>query len=122
MLRKIHVLSEEDYQAKYTTLKPKSNETPVEKGERLYKNNCSSCHSNQEGERRIGPSFWGIYGRKGETSTGEAYVANEDYIRESIMYPMAKVVKGYNPVMNSFKGLLDEDEVSSIIAYMKTLK
>jgi cytochrome c2 len=38
------------------------------------------------------------------------------------MYPMAKVVKGYNPVMNSFKGLLDEDEVSSIIAYMKTLK
>jgi len=122
MLRQVHVLSEEDYAAKYVALTPKDNLTPVEKGEKLYKNNCASCHSNQDGQRVVGPSFWGIYGRKGETEKGESYVADEEYIRESIMNPMAKIVKGYPAAMPAFKGQLDIDDMNAIIAYMKTLK
>jgi cytochrome c oxidase subunit 2 len=48
--------------------------------------------------------------------------ADENYIRESIEYPMAKVVKGFNPVMPTFKGQLSEEELAGLIAYVKSLK
>ena len=49
-------------------------------------------------------------------------VADEDYVRESIMEPQAKVVAGFQPVMPTFKGRLTDQEVTAIIEYLKTLK
>ena len=56
------------------------------------------------------------------TAAGEKYVADEQYINESIMEQKAKIVQGYTPQMPSFKGQIDDDQMNAIIAFMKTLK
>jgi cytochrome c oxidase subunit 2 len=125
MYRTVKVLSEKDFAArkkKGFEGRPEG-QSPAVWGKELYsKLSCVTCHSLKEGERRIGPSFWGIVGREGETEDGEKYVANEEYIRESIMNPMAKIVKGYPKSMPSFAGQVDDDQMDAILAFMKTLK
>jgi cytochrome c oxidase subunit 2 len=70
----------------------------------------------------VGPSLRGLFGREVEMVDGSKVAANEEYIRESILTPNARVVKGYNPVMPTFKGLLDESEINAVSAYIKSLK
>ncbi|QDT06726.1 Cytochrome c oxidase subunit 2 precursor [Rubripirellula lacrimiformis] len=94
---------------------------PAEYGEKLYKNRgCAGCHS-IDGTKRVGPSFAELYGRPEEMITGDKINADENYIRESILYPKAQVVAGYQPVMPSYKGQLSDDDIYSLIEYMKTL-
>lgn len=99
-----------------------SNMPPVELGASLYKQRgCMSCHS-VDGTRGIGPSFKGIYGEKQELADGTSVMVDEDYIHESIIEPMAKVVKGFAPVMPTFKGKLKDKEIAGLIEYIKSLK
>jgi len=125
MYRTVHVLSADEFANKKNAGfegRPEGQD-PAEWGKELYsKLACKTCHSLEKGERRIGPSFWGIIGRSGETTEGEKYVANEEYIRESIMEPTAKIVKGYPPSMPSFQGQVNDNQMDAIIAFMKTLK
>lgn len=125
MYRTVHVLSAEDFAKKKSDGfegRPEGQD-PAVWGKQLYsKYGCNACHGLNEGEVKVGPSFYGIYGRKGETTTGESYVANEEYIRESIMEPMAKIVKGYAPAMPSFKDQIGDDQMDALISFMKTLK
>lgn len=94
----------------------------LEKGEKLYKERgCNACHS-IDGSVLVGPSFKGLFGREGEFQDGSKYVADENYIRNSILIPQGQIVKGYQPVMPSYKGILSGDDVTAIIEYMKTLK
>ncbi len=53
---------------------------------------------------------------------GQKVTVDENYVRESILEPQAKIVNGYPPVMPSFKGVVSDEDISAIIAYMKTLK
>jgi cytochrome c oxidase subunit 2 len=53
---------------------------------------------------------------------GSTVNVDENYIRESIMDPQAKIRKGYPPAMPTFKGLLNDDEITYLIEYIKTLK
>jgi cytochrome c oxidase subunit 2 len=53
---------------------------------------------------------------------GTKVTADENYIREAILEPQAKMVKGFGPVMPSFKGVISDDEITDLIAYIKTLK
>ena len=53
---------------------------------------------------------------------GSSVVVDEDYIRESIMDPQAKIREGFPPVMPTFKGMLDDDKITFLIEYIKTLK
>ncbi|MEE9214255.1 MAG: cytochrome c oxidase subunit II [Thermodesulfobacteriota bacterium] len=93
-----------------------------EKGEKLYKERgCNACHS-IDGSVLVGPSFKGLFGRKGEFQDGSKYKADENYIRNSILNPQGQIVQGYQPVMPSYKGILSGDDVTAIIEYMKTLK
>jgi cytochrome c oxidase subunit 2 len=55
-------------------------------------------------------------------SDGSKVVADDNYIRESILEPQAKVVAGFQPVMSTYKGLLSDDEITAIIEFIKTLK
>lgn len=82
---------------------------------------CLGCHGT-DGVDRIGPTFLGLFGRKIETEDGKAFVADESYIRESMLDPKAKVVKGFDPVMPTYRGTLKEDEIVEIIAYLKTVR
>ena len=73
-------------------------------------------------QRESGPSFKGSFGTQQPLASGETITVDENYIRESIMEPMAKVRAGYKPVMPTYKGQLKDEEIAAIIAYIKSLK
>jgi len=94
--------------------------TPVIAGERLFESaGCSSCHRAAPDAR--GPSLAGLFGRTVKLRGGGTIVADEAYVRESIFAPAAKVVDGFEPIMPTFKGLLSEEDVMQLIAYLKSL-
>ena len=95
--------------------------SPEDWGEKLYlRRGCAGCHT-VDGTKRVGPSFKGTYGNVRPLADGSTVKADENYVRESILYPKSKVVAGYQPVMPSYKGQLSDDDIDSIIAYLKTL-
>ncbi|MBS0196362.1 MAG: cytochrome c oxidase subunit II [Planctomycetes bacterium] len=92
---------------------------PPEKiGEKLYQRNCQSCHS-INGSDGTGPSWKNMYGHDAALRDGTSVKVDDNYIRESILNPTAKVVKGYAPAMPVFN--LKEKQILQLIAYMKTL-
>ena len=95
--------------------------TPVENGARLFTDlACITCHKEDATGR--GPSLLGVFGSAVELADGRTVVADENYLRESIMSSQAKVVKGYQPIMPAFQGLVSEENILQLIAYIKTLK
>jgi cytochrome c oxidase subunit 2 len=83
---------------------------------------CVACHTT-DGSVRIGPSWKGVYDHDVELEDGSKAKADENYIRESIENPQAKIVKGFKQVvMPPYKGQLSETELNAIIAYIKSLK
>ena len=93
----------------------------AEWGELLYKRRgCTGCHS-IDGSKLVGPSFKDLYGSEHGLTSGENVKVDENYVRESILYPAAKIVAGYNNVMPSYKGQLSDDDIASIIEYQKTI-
>ncbi|MBU2904082.1 c-type cytochrome [Arenibacter algicola] len=95
----------------------------VEKGKQLFNSaGCFGCHAVRGvGEGMYGPSFEGVFGAKRKLVDGGEIVVNEDYLRESILDPGAKVAVGNNPEMPSFEGILTEEDMASLILYLKTL-
>jgi cytochrome c oxidase subunit II len=93
-----------------------------DKGKALFESSaCLGCHST-DGSPKVGPTLKGIFGSTVELSDGKSVKADEEYLRESIVEPNEKVVKGFQPIMPSFKATLKDDDIAAIIAYMKTLK
>ncbi len=94
---------------------------PAQAGEQLFAQNaCVTCHSGQPGA--IGPNLAGVFGAERTLADGRTVVADDNYLRESIMMPLAKVGGGYQPVMPPFQGLISEEQLMQLIAYVKTLK
>ena len=92
-----------------------------EYGARLYnERGCASCHS-LDGTRKTGPSFAGTM-EPHALASGETIVADENYIRESILEPKAKIVAGYQPVMPSYKGQLTDDQIRGLVEFIKSQK
>lgn len=123
MLATIKVLSKKKFEAFLERESKNANVSdPVELGARLVqRKGCFACHS-ADGSRIVGPTFKGLWGRETTTEAGEKITVDADYIRESIIAPQAKVVKGYPNSMNSFAGQLSEEEIDSIIEFLKTIK
>jgi hypothetical protein len=67
------------------------------------------------------PTLANLYGSRVPLSDGSVVIADDDYIRESIVAPRAKIVLGYAPIMPTFKGQLSEEQIMDLIAYIKTL-
>ena len=82
---------------------------------------CTTCHA-PTAEKKIGPGWKGLFGSTVEMTDGSKVLADENYIRESIENPNAKVVKGFPASMNSYKGQINETDMGAIIAYIKSLK
>ena len=94
--------------------------TPVQAGEALFSRmGCASCHA--AGDMSRGPSLNGLYGTEVKLRDGTTATADDEYLRESIMNPTAKVVEGYTPLMPMFSAQLSEEDVLNLIAYLKTL-
>jgi cytochrome c oxidase subunit 2 len=90
-------------------------------GEQLFKDlACVTCHL-PDGKGR-GPSLVGVPGSQVKLADGRTITADDDYLRESIVNSQAKIVAGYQPLMPVFQGMVSEDQVMALIAYVKSLK
>ncbi|MHB8956137.1 MAG: cytochrome c oxidase subunit II, partial [Pirellulaceae bacterium] len=94
---------------------------PAEAGKVLFTRRCNQCHSD-DGTAKTGPTLKGTFGATHKMRDGSSLVVDEDYIRESIMDPQAKIREGFPPAMPTFKGMLDDDMITFLIEYIKTLK
>jgi cytochrome c oxidase subunit 2 len=88
-------------------------------GELFTKMRCVDCH--REDDRARAPSLKGFFGRETVLADGRTLIADEDYFRESIYEPAAKVHAGFTPVMPTFKGLLTELDVIALMDYVRGL-
>jgi cytochrome c2 len=104
-------------------------EPTVEEGARLYQMiGCMACHSiDGTTVGKVGPSWKGIYGSEREITKGVKgkFIADEAYLRESIVNPSAKVVKGFEKFdtgMPIYAGILNDSQIESLVMYIKSLK
>ena len=89
-------------------------------GETIFQQlGCSTCHRSDTQGR--GPNLVGVFGKKVQLDDGRTVSADEDYVRESILNPSAKVVSGFKPIMPVFQGLVSEDQLNALVAYVKSL-
>lgn len=92
----------------------------AERGERLFvQNACGACHST-DGSILVGPSFQNLFGSERTFSDGSTLTADEDYIKESIVEPGAKIVEGFDNMMVAYD-FLSESEVESLVEYIRSL-
>jgi cytochrome c oxidase subunit 2 len=95
--------------------------TPAAAGQQLFQSlGCSSCHgANGEGGR--GPVLQGAFGKETDLQDGGKVKVDEAYVRESIINPQAKLVKGFGPIMPTFQGQISEDQLVQLVAFIKSL-
>jgi cytochrome c oxidase subunit II len=94
--------------------------SPVAAGEKLFNDlACNTCHM-PNGLGR-GPVLTGIFGKPVQLQGGGTAVVDEAYVRESIVNPGAKVVSGFQPIMPTFQGLVTEEQLLQLIAYVRSL-
>ncbi|MCX7717475.1 MAG: cytochrome c oxidase subunit II [Candidatus Sumerlaeaceae bacterium] len=118
MVGKVIVMEPNEFQA---WLAGDTGLPPVASGELLFNQlACNSCHMG-EGMLR-GPSLAGLHGSRVALLGGGSVIADDDYIRESIVNPAAKIVDGYQPIMPTFKGLVTEEQLMHLVAYVKSLE
>lgn len=94
---------------------------PVLAGEKLFSDkSCSTCHAgNGSGH---GPSLNGLYDGKVRLADGSVVTADDAYLRESLLQPNVKIVAGYLPIMPSYQGQLTEDQILSLLTYIKSIQ
>jgi cytochrome c oxidase subunit II len=118
MRGKIIVMRQEDY-ARWLTEQPEGDDLAHEGAKLFIAQGCSGCHANSSSVHA--PRLDGVYGRDVHLSDGSTIKADDAYIRDSILQPKRDIVAGYEPIMPSFKGLLDDGEIQSLTAYIRSL-
>lgn len=94
--------------------------SPAGKGSQLFLQlGCVTCHRSDS--LRRAPVLEGLYGQPVMLSNGQTVIADDDYIRESVLNPNAKIVAGYQPIMPSFEGRVSETQMVDLIAYIKSI-
>jgi len=98
-----------------------SGQSPVELGKDLFTNKlgCASCHAG--GPQQRGAKLEGIYGKEVKLVGGATVIADDQYIRNSILNPASQIVDGYQPIMPTFKGQVTEEQLNGLVAYIKSL-
>ena len=89
-------------------------------GEKLFTElGCVTCHRSDTQGR--GPNLVGLFGKPVLLEDGRTVTADENYIRESILEPAAKIVKGFKPVMPTFQGQLSDEQLNALVEYVKSV-
>jgi cytochrome c oxidase subunit 2 len=89
-------------------------------GEKMFAElGCATCHRTDSQGR--GPNLQGVFGKPVQLEDGRTVTADENYVRECILDPGAKRVKGFQPIMPTFQGLVSEEQVNALVAYIKSL-
>ncbi len=119
MIGQIVVMPKDDF-SKWLSGQPQAEDIPKEGAALFASLGCSGCH---EGNARVhAPRLQGVYGRPVHLSDGRVITADDAYIRELILQPEKDVVAGYKPLMPSFEGLVGDDEILRLTAYIRSLK
>jgi cytochrome c oxidase subunit 2 len=115
----VEVMRETDYQA---WLSGSNNEqSPVAAGEELFTNlGCVSCHR-ADGAGGRGPALQNLFGSQVDLQNGSQVTADETYIRESILNPTARIVRGYPAIMPTFQGQVSEEQLLQLVVYVRSL-
>jgi cytochrome c oxidase subunit 2 len=119
MIGRVVVMEPHDYQS-WLAGEPAARPMHASGEELFTERACATCHRPDSAAR--GPSLQGLLGRKVLLQDGRTVLADEAYVRESILLPQAKLVAGYQPIMPTFKGQLDEEDLIQLIAYIKGLR
>ncbi len=123
MIGRVRVVSEREYAEWLETSSAGGEDLPPEEyGAALFVSKaCNTCHS-VEGKRLVGPALNGVFDKPVILTSGGEAVVDENYIRESILEPQASIVAGYEPVMPTYQGILNDRQIDALIAYIKSLK
>ncbi len=118
MLGKVVVMEPAEYQS---WLQGGSvTESMSSEGAKLFtRYGCNGCHGKNATVRA--PMLDGVYGHPVPLSTGGVVTADEAYIRDSILLPRSKIVAGYEPVMPTYEGHIDEGDLLKLISYIKSI-
>jgi cytochrome c oxidase subunit II len=118
MIGEVIVMDKDEYQ---TWLTQGVDGGLASEGRKLFmKLQCSTCHSGSVGAR--GPILESLYHRQVALEDGRSVRADESYLRESILFPDAKIVAGFKPIMPSYLGQINEEEVQQLLAFLKALQ
>ena len=99
-----------------------ADDSPVAAGAKLFSDlACNTCHLPPGQGQGRGPVLENLYGHQVELQNGAKVLADEAYIRESIVNPQAKIVAGFQPLMPTFQGLVTEEQLLQLIAYVRSL-
>ena len=129
MIGTVKVLSREDYDKWLTG--PKADLSMATRGRQLFlKYQCIACHAQDSTQHA--PNLENLYNHEVTMDDGRKYIADENYIRESIRLPRAKIVQGWKPIMPQFDppaspndpadNRMSESDLQDLVAYIKTLK
>ena len=118
MIGTVTVLEPQDFQAWLSG--GRAEDSPVAAGQKLFQDlACNTCHMSESQGR--GPMLTNLFGKQVELQGGGTVMADEAYIRESIVHPQAKIVAGFQPLMPTFQGLVTEEQLLQLITYVKSL-
>jgi cytochrome c oxidase subunit 2 len=118
MLGRITVMRQEDY-ADWLTKQPEGDDLAHVGAKLFVSQGCSGCHA--EASTVHAPKLAGLYGGIVQLSDGRQVKADDGYIRDSIVLPKRDIVAGYEPVMPSYAGLLNDGEIQSLTAYIRSM-
>jgi len=122
MIGSIHVMEQADFQAWLSGGSSVAAMAPTveEDGAELFQSlGCVTCHKDAPGA--FGPSLVGIYGEEVRFADGTSQVVDDSYLRESILDPTTRIVAGYQPLMPTFRGQVDEEKLLRLVQYIKSL-
>jgi len=118
MIGTVHVLEPHEYERWLRGAV--AGEAPAEAGRRLYEaQRCDTCHF--AGPEARGPVLAGLFGRRVQLADGSTVVVDENHLRESIVAPNARLTAGWQAIMPTYAGLLREEEILQLLAYIKSL-
>jgi cytochrome c oxidase subunit II len=118
MRGRIIVMRQEDY-ADWLAKQPEGDDLAHVGAKLFVARGCSGCHA--DASKVHAPKLVGLYGRSVQLSDGRQVKADDGYIRDSILQPKRDITAGYQPVMPSYAGLLDDGEIQSLTAYIRSL-
>jgi len=118
MTGRLVLMNAADY-ARWSAAQPGAENLAAD-GEKLFRSyGCSGCHAPQSSVHA--PDLNGVFGRRVQLAGGKTVTADEAYLRDSILLPQKDVVAGFDPVMPSFQGVVSDDDMVKLIAYLKSL-
>jgi len=122
MLSEVTVESQLDFEEYLSKMAFDPTKPPSERGQELYvKRGCVTCHS-IDGTPKVGPTWKGLFGSTRKFMDGSTAQVDENYLKQSILEPNAKIVEGFTPAMPTFQGQLDDQQLDDLVEYIKSVK